>query len=113
MKIGSVARDDYLIGRKPSAPPTASAHSIGSRANAKMWSARRVCSPQTVAVPSLFQVAFKMRLRRAGICASGEAARDGGQLLSVLTRARRISAAICNERATKPEAQITRELSSS
>jgi RNA-directed DNA polymerase len=34
---------------------------------------------------SLFQVAFKMRLRRAGICASGE------------ERARRISAAICNE----------------
>ena len=46
----------------------------------------------------LFQRAFKMALRRAGLRASGEA------------RARRISAAICNERATKPEAQRTSEL---
>ena len=48
----------------------------------------------------LFQWAFKMRLRRAGFWPSGKA------------RARRISEAICNERATPPEGQRTSELGS-
>jgi hypothetical protein len=49
----------------------------------------------------LFQVAFKMRLMRAGFRSAGEA------------RARRISAWICNERATKPADRRTSELVSS
>jgi hypothetical protein len=43
----------------------------------------------------------------AGILADGKAARKGGQLLSVLTLVRRISAVICNERATPPTVKRT------
>jgi hypothetical protein len=44
----------------------------------------------------------KNYLLRAGILTDGEKARESGQLLSVLTRARRISEVIRNEPATKP-----------
>ena len=44
----------------------------------------------------------RIYLLRAGILTDGEKARESGQLLSVLTRARRISEVIRNERATKP-----------
>jgi hypothetical protein len=63
---------------------------------------RGAVAGQGSSVPrALFHFAFKMTLRRAGFWTSGEA------------RARRISVAICNERATKPEVQKTSELVSS
>ena len=43
----------------------------------------------------------------AGILAAGKAARKRGQILFVLTVVRRISKAICNERATPPAVKRT------
>jgi RNA-directed DNA polymerase len=79
----------------------------GVMESGKEWQPTETGTPQGAVISPLlaniylFQVAFKIRLMRAGICVSGEA------------RARRISARICNERATKPEAQRPSELVSS